>query len=137
MSFNKYKRNTARALRLILGAAYAFVAWAGFSALAFPIQSTAEVLPTWLSIMWAVIALAGGTYGLVSIIYDRWRWEFMAAPLASAGIFCYAITVWSMVHITPSRMTQGGVILAAGLLLLYRTVELFATADLYNNAKAV
>lgn len=136
MSFTKYKSRVAKVLRTILSLAYGFVAWAGFSALAFPQQTTAGVLPQWLTIGWASIALIGGSAAFVSVVSNNWRWEFIAAPLATAGILCYAITVWSLVIETTSRMTQGSVVLATGLLLLYRSLELLDTADYHRNYPA-
>lgn len=136
MSFRKYTGRVAVVLRLILSLAYLFVGGAGVAALWLTPTTISSVTGIGITYFWGALAVLGGFAGFAAVIYDRWRLEFIAAPLAAGGVLCYAISVWSLVLEATTRSTQANMIVATGLLLLYRTVELFATAEFHRNLKS-
>lgn len=133
MSFYRYTNRYALALRVILTVAYLFVFIAGASAFFNPPVTISGAISEWVTRFWGVLALLGGGGGAWAVAFDKWRVEFVAAPLAASGVMCYAIAVWTIALTEPTRVAQGGVILATSLLLIFRTVELFATAQYYRS----
>lgn len=135
MSFHRYTNKYALLLRVVLTTAYLFVLVAGLAALFNPPVTISGALTVTVTRFWGLLALLGGLGGAWGAVTDKWRLEFMAAPLASAGVMCYAIGVWTVALSDPGRSAQGGVVMATSLLLLFRTVELFATADYHRGLR--
>ena len=129
MSFRHLPPAHAIAQRVVFTAAYACTALAGTAALVFTPTTIAGTLGTWVTYVWAALAIVGGPVGLLAVATNRWRLELWAAPLALGGSAGYAIGVWSLVSgETITRLTQASWITVLVLLLLARVIHVRAIA---------
>lgn len=129
MSFSHLPPAHAIAQRVVFAAAYACTSLAGAAALIYTPQTIAGSLGTWVTYVWAALAIVGGPVGLLAVATDRWRLELWAAPLALGGATGYAIGVWSLVSAeTITRLTQASWITVLVLLLLARVIHVRASA---------
>lgn len=128
MTFRHLSGRDARDLRVILGAAYVAVAWAGIAGVVLTPVTVRGVLG-WTTYVWAALAVVGGLCGLYAVIRDNWRIEMWAAPFAAGGAFGYVTAVWSLMLVeTATRAPQAGWVSLGLFMLVYRAREVRATA---------
>lgn len=106
-----------RHLSVIFGGVYTVAMLTGWATLAVPPQTIANELGPALSVAWAVLFIAGGLLGMVTVLPGWWQWERWGIYFCAAGIGIYGYVIVHL-HFTSegSRLTQLG-ILAFGLAL--------------------
>lgn len=116
-------------LRVVLGAAWLFVAAMGVFALVVPPVSTFGGGVLWLTVLWGVPSIGGSVAAFTGIVVNRSRVEEVGAWFAAAGVVVYAATVMGLVVSNPARGAQGSALMALLFFVLYRAVITTARAS--------
>lgn len=122
-------RGHRRALRWIMGVAYACALCAGIALWIFTPRTISGALGTVLTWSAATMLVVGAVPCLYAVARDLWRIERWATWPIIGGAGSYALTVWALVVTeTTGRLTQAFLIAMLLALTLYRAVEVDGSA---------
>ena len=119
-----------RRTRTVLAAVWFFAGVGGVAVIfSTPLTIIAQ-LGTALTVGWGVIVGGASFVAFLGVVLGKYRWEWVAAWLASAGITPYVTTLWCIVFFesTP-RMAQALFMTALLMTFVLRATTCAAWAD--------
>lgn len=97
-----------------MGGTWLIILAIGTAALFTPPMTITHELGGALTVLWAILLLLGGAFGLIGCLPGWWWVERAGIYLAATGMLVYLIVVLSLHYTQPgSRLVQAGFILAA------------------------
>lgn len=102
-----------------------------------PPETIISQQPGWMTFLWAVLMGVGGLAAIVAVFRnDHWL-ELVGGLAVGAGLSAYALTVWSLVEDSPSRMGQAfaltGLIGFVGVRVVRCGVHAYRVRRAYEN----
>ncbi len=113
-----------RLLHLLRGGMYTMLLLSGLGAWLLTPMTVGDRLPPLLTELWGLLAVVGSVGALYGSLTRRYRWEVTSLPLLCGAVLIYAVTVWHIVAVAPTRLAQAGSITALLLALAIRYVDL-------------
>lgn len=102
-----------------------------------PPETIISQQPGWMTFLWAALMGVGGLAAIVAVFRnDHWL-ELVGGLAVGAGLSAYALTVWSLVEDSPSRMGQAfaltGLIGFVGVRVVRCGVHAYRVRRAYEN----
>ena len=116
---------------------YGTFAIGGATVLAMPPRTIEGPLGQYLTLAWGILWVAAIIPAIASL-YNRYRIEYPAILLVTAGVAIYAANIWAQVPSTPTRATQALTVtaLAIGLSLRWWNRRRLVHRDKQRDARA-
>src|SRR5699024_542810 len=123
--------------RLGWAAFYGTFALGGVTVLTIPPRTIEGPLGDFLTITWGILWVSA-IVPAIATLYNRYRIEYPAILLVTAGVAIYAANIWAQVPDTHTRATQALTVttLAIGLTLRWLNRRRLVAWDKNRNARA-
>ena len=106
MMYSGLPTKQRRIVKTVLSAAWSFSAAAGVTTLLMPTSPALASLGSVWAYIFGAILFVSALVAAVGVATARYRWEWVAAWVASASIVPYTLTVWGLtISVAPDRMT--------------------------------
>jgi len=105
--YSTFPKKDELLIRSGLASAWGFLAVSGAGGVFFPPSSITAQAGAMPQVITAGVLLVASLVAVISILWKKWRLEWIAAYFAAAGLAVYVFAVWTIVFTDqPSRLQQ-------------------------------
>lgn len=110
--------------RWVSGSAYALFVLVGLITFAFPLTTITSVTAFWVTIVWSLALVVGGTLCVMGAIRRREGYEFVGLPVLSSAVCVFGIVLIGRGMLGATTSVWGAILV--GMLMLALSLKLLA-----------